>query len=75
MIRLPVISTKELIKALGKLGYNIDRQKGSHLTLAHPLGKTVTIPSCREIKKGMLKRILREVGISNEDLLKLLRKR
>ena len=30
---LPVASGRDVVKALGKLGYEVDRQKGSHIVL------------------------------------------
>lgn len=69
MTKLPVISSKEVIKALAKIGYYIDHQKGSHISLAHPIHKTITIPKHKVIKKGLLKKILRDANLSNEDLI------
>ena len=34
--KLPVISGADLIRALGKFGYEAVRQKGSHVRLRHP---------------------------------------
>ncbi|MHB8449528.1 MAG: type II toxin-antitoxin system HicA family toxin [Mycobacteriales bacterium] len=34
--RLPVVSGDELISALGKLGWVVARQRGSHVRLRHP---------------------------------------
>lgn len=33
MSKLPVISGQQLVKALGKVGFQIDRRKGSHMML------------------------------------------
>jgi len=33
MTKLPVVSGKQVIKALGKAGFYIHHQKGSHVTL------------------------------------------
>jgi len=35
MTKLPMVSGRELIKALAKLGYLHDHQRGSHITLRH----------------------------------------
>jgi len=35
--KLPPLSGKEVIKALGKLGYTVNDQKGSHIHLRHPV--------------------------------------
>ena len=58
------ISSRELIKLLKKLGYEISRQKGSHIRLTTFLqGKhSVTIPNHNSIKLGTLSSILFEVA-------------
>jgi len=33
MPKLPVVSGKEVIKALSKIGYEADHQKGSHVVM------------------------------------------
>jgi predicted RNA binding protein YcfA (HicA-like mRNA interferase family) len=51
------------------------RQKGSHVRMRHevdPKGQPVTIPLHDEIAAGTLKRILRDAGLSAEQLLAVL---
>jgi len=36
-MKLPVVSGKETIKALSKIGYYIRDQKGSHVHMRHPI--------------------------------------
>ncbi len=74
MGRLPVLSGRELVRALEKTGYSVDRQKGSHIILrnAHPPFRRVTIPDHKEVAKGTLRAILRQVGLTTEELEKLL---
>jgi len=72
--RLPVLSAKELIKALVKLGYEIDHQTGSHIILRnsnYPF-RRLTIPNHKEIAKGTLRAIIRQAGLSLEELLSLI---
>lgn len=54
------LSGTELAKALGKFGYQITRQKGSHLRLTTQLGGEhhVTIPRHDALRIGTLKSIL-----------------
>ena len=57
MQQLPVISGKKLIKFLHKLGYEVLRQRGSHVTLRKitELGEhKITVPYHKEIAKGTL---------------------
>ena len=75
MVRLPVVSGRELIKALEKAGYVVDRQKGSHIILrrTEPPHRRVVVPEHKEIAKGTLRAILRQTGITKEELVELLR--
>jgi len=77
--KLPVISGDKLIKLLTKLGYEIVRQKGSHVRLRKKteIGEhNITVPKHREIAKGTLNDILSKVSlwnnISKEELIKML---
>lgn len=75
MPKLPIISGKELIKSLEKIGFEIKRQRGSHIIMKHHDGRVVTIPLQRKIKKGTLKKgILNPLGVSVEELINLIKK-
>jgi len=59
--KIPIVTAKELIRALKRAGFSKDRQKGSHLTLINSkTNKTVTIPvhTGVDIGKGLLKKII-----------------
>ncbi|WP_461865337.1 type II toxin-antitoxin system HicA family toxin [Thermococcus sp.] len=65
MTKLPRdISGQETIKVLRKLSYYPVRQKGSHVVLLGPTGRIITVPLHKSLKTGLLRAILREVGIS-----------
>jgi predicted RNA binding protein YcfA (HicA-like mRNA interferase family) len=72
--KLPVVSGRDLAKALAKVGYLHDHQKGSHIILRHqaPPHRRITIPAHKEIAKGTLKNIIREAGLTLEELLNIL---
>ena len=81
MPKLPVVSGEQLIKLLLKLGYEIVRQKGSHVRLRKitEVGEhNITVPRHNEIAKGTLNDILSKVSvwnnISKEKLIELLEK-
>ena len=73
MSRLPQVSGAELVRALQNLGFVVKRQQGSHIILRRtdPFAQTV-VPNHRQIDRGTLRAILRQTGISVEDLLKAL---
>jgi predicted RNA binding protein YcfA (HicA-like mRNA interferase family) len=69
----PVVSGKRLIKALEKDGWEIARQRGSHVRLKKAGRRTaLVVPLHREIKRGTLGGILRDADLSADDLRRLL---
>jgi len=74
MPKLPVLSGKELIKILSKLGFQHIRTTGSHAILnkIDEKGKTtLPVPLHKELAKGTLKSIMRQADISLERLIEL----
>lgn len=69
------VSARELIRSLGKIGYEVSRQKGSHirLTCKFPKEHHITIPDHDPIKVGTLSSILADIAMnrnqSKEDLI------
>lgn len=74
MGKLPVISGDDLIKVLEKIGYCVVRQRGSHVRLKAPEKPSLTVPRHKNIKPGLLLKILKEVGLSREEFSSLLRR-
>ncbi|MDO8460451.1 MAG: type II toxin-antitoxin system HicA family toxin [Nanoarchaeota archaeon] len=76
MPKLPIVSGKDVVKALSKIGFNHIRTHGSHaiLTKQDPIkGKiTVPVPLHKELAKGTLKSIMRQTDVTLEQLLDLL---
>jgi predicted RNA binding protein YcfA (HicA-like mRNA interferase family) len=72
--RLPAVKPKELVRALEREGWQLDRVRGSHHILVHPeQRRALTIPvHNRELKTGTLASILRVAGITREELRQLL---
>ncbi len=74
MPKLPILSGDELIKILCQEGFSVVRKKGSHVSLEKGEHKTV-VPLHDEIAKGTLLGILKQCGLSKEDLLQLMKRR
>lgn len=71
--RQPVVSGQQLIKALGKDGWAVVRQRGSHVRLKKPGRRyALVVPLHKEIRKGTLGGILRDANLSSDDLRRLL---
>lgn len=69
--KLPVITGKEFIKLLERLGFSVIRINGSHHRLKHPDGRITTVPVHKNdhLPKGLLRKILREdIKLSVEEL-------
>ena len=74
MSELPRISGREVVKALTKIGYEQDRQRGSHIILRQTASphRRVTVPDHKEIAKGTLRAIIREIGLTVDEFKDLL---
>lgn len=71
-MKLPIVSGKEAIKALSKIGYYVRNQKGSHVHLRHPTRMPLTVPWHDEIDRGTLKEIIEAAGLTVEEFNELL---
>jgi len=74
MTKLPSLRGEQVIKALGKAGFQVLRQKGSHIYLIHPDGRATVVPMHKgeSVGRGVLKKILKDAEMSREEFLKLL---
>lgn len=72
MSKLPQVSGPELVRALEKLVFSVRRQHGSHIIMRRddPYAQTV-VPNHPQIDRGTLRAILRQIGITPEDLTSL----
>jgi predicted RNA binding protein YcfA (HicA-like mRNA interferase family) len=71
--KLPVVSAAQCVKALGKIGFEVYRQRGSHIVLIRksPLAQT-TIPNHKELDRGTLRAIIRQTGLTVDEFVALL---
>lgn len=76
MKKLPSLKAKEVVRILKKLGFEEDRQKGSHLILINPFSHKRTVVPIhfgKDIRKSLLKKIVVEdAGITIDEFFKLL---
>lgn len=74
MSKLPLITAKELIKILLKVGFELKRQKGSHKFFKHKDGRTTVVPDhgSEQIDRGLLHKIIRQdLMMTIEDFIQL----
>ena len=72
---LPRITGREIVRALGQLGWVVVVQKGSHAQLKHPRrGGRVTLPLHKgeTIGPGLLRSILNQAGITVDEFRSVL---
>ena len=68
-----VYKTRNILSTLKKIGFIEVRQKGSHLFMEHPDGRTTVIPLHEEIQAGLMTKIIKEdLKMNKEDFEKLL---
>ena len=73
MPKLPLLTSKELVKTLKKLGFELKMQEGSHMFFEHPDGRTTVIPNHpgEHIDRGLLNKIVKhDLKITREEFLK-----
>jgi predicted RNA binding protein YcfA (HicA-like mRNA interferase family) len=73
MSKLPQVSGAEVVRALEKIGFTVRRQHGSHIILRRdtPFAQTV-VPNHRQIDRGTLRAILRQIDMSVTEFTELL---
>ncbi len=74
MSRLPTINARKVVATLKEAGFVEDGQRGSHLYLWHEEKKLLTTVPIHggDIKRSLLKQIIRQAGLSEEEFRKLL---
>lgn len=74
MSRLPLLSGRETVRALQRIGYDIDHQTGSHIVLRQNNApyRRLTVPDHKELAKGTLRAIIRQAGLGVGEFCELL---
>lgn len=72
-MKLPTdVTGQELVKVLLRVGFVVNRQKGSHIILRRPDPHArVVVPDHKRVRPGTLRQILNEAGVTVEQLLEL----
>jgi predicted RNA binding protein YcfA (HicA-like mRNA interferase family) len=73
MVKLPVVSGVEAVRAFQRDGWRVDRQKGSHVVLlktGHVA--SLSVPQHPELAPGTLRALIRAAGLSVEESAALL---
>jgi len=75
MSKLPLLTSGEFEKLLFLLGFQFIRQKGSHAFYRHTDGRYTTLPhhGNQLLTRSLISQILREIKLSNQEFIDLLR--
>jgi predicted RNA binding protein YcfA (HicA-like mRNA interferase family) len=76
-LKLPVVSGRQAIRALEQVGYQVVRQRGSHIRLrdeSDPEHLPVTVPDHKTLKPGLLRQILRDANLTVDEFTDLLKR-
>ncbi|MHB8523372.1 MAG: type II toxin-antitoxin system HicA family toxin [Limisphaerales bacterium] len=73
MPALPVLRGRKTVRAFERLGWQVARQRGSHIIMVKE-GENVTlsIPDHQEVAKGTLRSLIRNAGITVDEFTRLL---
>lgn len=73
MSKLPVISGRECVAALARVGFQVKRQQGSHIVLRRdePFAQLV-VPDHKVLDRGTLRAIIRQADLGVESFCRLL---
>ena len=72
MSRLPNLSGRAVVKAFGRDGWEVARQKGSHVILVKEgYWATLSVPDHREVAPGTLRALIRASGLTMEQFVAL----
>lgn len=74
MSGLPQVSGRAVVKALQKIGYIQDRERGSHIIVRQTVEphRRITVPDHKEVAKGTLRAIIRQSGLTVDEFKALL---
>ena len=65
-MKLPLLSGRQVLAALQRLGFVEVHRRGSHVKMKHPDGATIVFPFHDEVDRHTLKGALRDAGVDEE---------
>jgi predicted RNA binding protein YcfA (HicA-like mRNA interferase family) len=69
-MKLPLLSGREVLAALKRMGFREIHQKGSHVKMKHPDGRKIVFPFHDEVDRYTLKGALKDAEIDIEEFMK-----
>ena len=74
MDKIKPLPAKKVIRVLEKIGFKQIRQKGSHLFMRHPDGRTtlITVHPGEDIGKGLIRKIISDAKLTRDEWFELI---
>jgi predicted RNA binding protein YcfA (HicA-like mRNA interferase family) len=67
---IPLLRPNEVIKTFEKFGWQVARQKGSHIILTKPGHiATLSIPNHLQVARGTLRSLISKAGMTAEEFI------
>jgi predicted RNA binding protein YcfA (HicA-like mRNA interferase family) len=74
MPRVPLLRPQEVLKAFEKLGWQVARQRGSHIILTKKGHiATLSVPDHPQVARGTLRTLIARAGLTPEEFLNALK--
>jgi len=74
MQKIPLLSGLEVVKVFRRLGWEVARQRGSHIILVKEGHiATLSVPDHREVARGTLRSLVARAGLTIEEFLNVLK--
>lgn len=68
---VPILRPRQVVAAFQKLGWEVARQRGSHIILTKPGHiATLSVPNHPEVARGTLRSLIARAGVTVEEFLK-----
>jgi predicted RNA binding protein YcfA (HicA-like mRNA interferase family) len=68
--KLPLLSSRQVIAALKRMGFEVVHRKGSHVKMQRSEGMVIVFPDHKEIDRWTLKGALKDAEIDEAEFLK-----
>ncbi len=73
MGKYPILKPRDVVTRLENLGFNVARQKGSHIQFRHADGRCTTVPfhAGRDLSPILLRQIAKNIGLTLEEFIQI----
>jgi predicted RNA binding protein YcfA (HicA-like mRNA interferase family) len=71
---IPVLSGREVVRTFEKLGWQVARQRASHIAMVKP-GElaTLSVPDHKEVARGTLRSLIRAANVTVQEFLQAIK--